>query len=164
MVRPRNEIFLILAGKFDAIIISRIIPNVIILIYAVSVGNVAWTSDRIFTYAMMIIAGVIVFSALSLIHAALCFFTLEGLEFMNIFIHGGKSFGQYPFVIFGENILRFLTFVIPLALFQYYPLLYVLGRESNKIYMFTPLLAMLFIIPAYAFWRFGVSKYKSNGS
>jgi len=164
MVRPRNEIFLILAGKLELVNISRIIPGFVTLIYAVCIGNVIWTADRIFTYFMMIIAGVIVFSSLFLIYAGVCFFTLEGLEFMNIFTYGGKNFGNYPYVIFGNYILKFFTYVIPLALFQYYPLMYVLGKTDNKFYMFTPFIAMLFVIPAYLFWRFGVRKYKSNGS
>ena len=164
MVRPRNEIFLLLAGNFDAMVLSRIIPGVIILIYAVSVGNVVWAADKIFTYVMMIIAGIIMFSSLFMIYAALCFFTLEGLEFMNVLTHGGRNFGQYPFVIYGEPILKFFTFIIPHALFQYYPLMYVLGKTTNKFYMFTPFIAMLFVIPSYMFWRFGVKKYKSNGS
>jgi len=112
----------------------------------------------------LIISGVVVFASLFLIYAGICFFTLEGLEFMNVFTDGGRSFGQYPFVIYGNHILKFFTFVIPHALFQYYPLLYVLGRETSKLYMFAPFAAMLFIIPSYAFWRFGVRKYKSNGS
>jgi len=164
MVRPRNEIFLILSSKFEAIIISRIIPGIIILIYAIKIGNVIWTADKIFTYIMMVISGIIMFSSLFMIYAALCFFTLEGLEFMNVLTYGGKNFGQYPFVIYGEPILKFFTFIIPHALFQYYPLLYVLGKSNNKFYMFTPFLAILFIIPSYMFWRFGVKKYKSNGS
>jgi len=164
MVRPRNEVFLILAGKLELANISRIIPGVILLIYAVNIGNVIWTFDKIFTLVFMIISGIVVFSSLFLIYAGICFFTLEGLEFMNVFTDGGRNFGQYPFVIYGESILKFLTFIIPHALFQYYPLLYLLGKTTNRFYMFTPFIAILFIIPAYGFWRFGVKKYKSNGS
>lgn len=164
MVRPRNEIFLILSSKIEFTRFGGFASAAVILIYAVSAGDVIWTADRVFTYIMMIISGVAVFSSLFLIYAAICFFTLEGLEFMNIFTDGGRNFGQYPFVIYGEPVLKFFTFVIPHALFQYYPLLYVLGKTDNKFYMFTPFLAMLFVVPAYMFWRFGVKKYKSNGS
>ena len=164
MVRPRNEIFLVLSGKIEFTRIAGLISGITILIYAVCVGNVVWTTGRIFTYVMMIISGVIVFSSLFLIYAGICFFTLEGLEFMNVFTDGGRNFGQYPFAIYGESVLKFFTFVIPHALFQYYPLMYVLGKSTNKFYMFTPFIAMLFIIPAYMFWKFGVRKYKSNGS
>jgi ABC-2 type transport system permease protein len=54
--------------------------------------------------------------------------------------------------------------VIPLALFQYYPFLYLIGRETSMFYMLTPLMSLLFALPAYAFWRFGLSRYKSTGS
>ena len=164
MMRPRNEIFLVLSSKIEFTRIAGFLQGAAILIFAASVGGVVWTPDKIFTYVLMIIAGVVVFSSLFLIYAGLCFFTLEGLEFMNVFTDGGRNFGQYPFAVYGSRVLKFFTFVIPHALFQYYPLLYVLGRETNKLYMLSPLLAMLFIIPAYAFWRFGVKKYKSNGS
>ena len=164
MVRPRNEIFLVLSSKIEFTRIAGFMQGVAILIYAVIAGNVVWTADKIFTLIMMIISGVVVFSSLFLIYAGICFFTLEGLEFMNVFTDGGRNFGQYPFVIYGEPVLKFFTFIIPHALFQYYPLLYVLGKSANKFYMFTPFIAILFVIPAYGFWRFGVRKYKSNGS
>ena len=164
MVRPRNEIFLVLASKIEFQRLAGLLQGVAILIYAVIAGNVDWTPDKIFTLIIMIISGIIVFSALFLIYAGICFFTLEGLEFMNVFTDGGRNFGQYPFAIYGEPILKFFTFVIPHALFQYYPLLYVLGKTDNKFYMFMPFIAMLFIIPAYGFWRFGMRRYKSNGS
>ena len=40
----------------------------------------------------MALGGVGLFSALFLIYAALSFFTLEGLEFMNLFTHGASAF------------------------------------------------------------------------
>ena len=164
MVRPRNEIFLVLSGKIELTRVGGLLTGAAILIYAINSGGIIWTADKVFTYIMMIISGAVVFAGLFLVYAGICFFTLEGLEFMNIFTDGGRNFGQYPFAIYGDNILKFFTFVIPHALFQYYPLLYVLGKESSKFYMFTPFLAMLFLVPSYIFWRFGVRKYKSNGS
>jgi ABC-2 type transport system permease protein len=83
---------------------------------------------------------------------------------MNIFTYGARQFGRYPFSVYGNGVLKFLTFVIPLALFQYYPLLYLLDREQNTLFMFLPVIALLFLIPCYAFFRFGLSRYKSIGS
>jgi ABC-2 type transport system permease protein len=112
----------------------------------------------------MVLCGSIVFFSLFLIYAAFSFFTIEGLEFMNVFTDGGREFGRYPYSIYGREVLRFFTYVIPLALFQYYPLLYLLGRRTSILYMLMPLLALPFAIPAYAFWRYGLSKYNSTGS
>jgi ABC-2 type transport system permease protein len=72
--------------------------------------------------------------------------------------------GRYPFSVYGKNILWFLTFIIPLALFQYYPLLYLLGREQRAFFMFTPLIGLLFLLPCYFFFRIGLRRYKSTGS
>lgn len=112
----------------------------------------------------MLLGGIAVFSSLFVVYAALCFFTIEGLEFMNIFTDGGREFGTYPLSIYGKEILKFFTFVVPLALFQYFPLLYLLGRTDNLLYMFAPLFSLLFSLPAYLLWRLGVKRYTSTGS
>ena len=56
------------------------------------------------------------------LYAALSFFTLEGLEFMNCFTDGAREHGAYPLDVYGEGLLKFTTYVIPYALFQYFPL------------------------------------------
>ena len=92
------------------------------------------------------------------------FFTVESLQFLDIFTYGARDFGRYPFSIYGEKVLKFLTCVIPLALVQYYPLLYLTDRETNGFYALYPVLALLFLVPCVAFFYYGVRKYKSTGS
>jgi len=164
MVRPRNEIFQVLASRIDFSRIGRLIQAIIIFIYAIPASRITWTFDKILTLILMIIGGVVIFSGLFLVYAALCFFTTEGLEVINIFTDGGREFGRYPLSIYGEGILKFFTYVVPLALFQYYPLLYLTGRSEKLLYMLLPVIGFLFIIPCYIFWRVGVRHYKSTGS
>jgi ABC-2 type transport system permease protein len=83
---------------------------------------------------------------------------------MNIFTDGGREFGKYPISIYGEGVLKFLTYVVPIALFQYYPFLYLIGRTDNVVYMFLPLVGVIFLIPCLAFWEIGIRHYKSTGS
>jgi len=144
--------------------IGRLLQALIMFCYAIPRSGVLWTSDKILTLCLMVLCGSLVFFALFVVYAAFSFFTVEGLEFMNVFTDGGREFGRYPFSIYGEGILKFLTFVIPLALFQYYPLLYLLDIEKNALFMFTPLFGLLFLLPAYAFFRIGLRHYKSTGS
>ena len=164
LVRPRSVIFQTLAMQMDFSRIGRFLQAFIVFIYAVPTSGVYWSPDKVLTLFLMIICGSLIFFGLFMVYAAFSFFTTEGLEFMNIFTDGGREFGRYPFSIYGEGILRFLTFVIPLALFQYYPLLYLLGREESRLYMLAPLMGTLFLLPAYGFFRFGLSRYKSTGS
>ena len=83
---------------------------------------------------------------------------------MNVFTDGGREFGSYPFSVYGDTVLKVLTYVVPLALFQYYPLLYLTGRSDSVLYYLAPLLSLLFLIPCALLWRLGVRHYKSIGS
>lgn len=164
MVRPINEIFQVLASKIELSRIGRLIQSGIIFIYSIYASGIEYTSIKIFTLILMILGGIALFSGLFIIYASFCFFTIEGLEFINIFTDGGREFGKYPMNIYGKNVLKFFTYIVPLACIQYYPLLFLLDRESSIIYMFTPIVGFLFLIPAFIFWRFGVKHYKSTGS
>lgn len=164
MVRPRNEILQVLASRIEFSRIGRLIQGIVVFIYAIPASSVIWTFDKILTVVLMVVGGFFVFSGLYIIYASLCFFTTEGLEFMNIFTDGGKEFGKYPFSIYGEEVLKFFTYVIPLALFQYYPFMYLIGRTDRITNMLLPILGMLFILPCHLFWRIGIRHYKSTGS
>ncbi len=164
LMRPRGLIFQVLASKVELSRLGYIAQALLVLCYAIPASGIAWTADRIVTLLLMIACGAVVFSCLFLIYAAISFFTVEGLEFMNVLTDGGREFGRYPFSIYGREVLNFLTYIVPLALFQYYPLLYLIGRETSKLYMFLPLVSLLFVFPAYGLWRIGLRNYKSTGS
>jgi ABC-2 type transport system permease protein len=164
LVRPRGVIFQVLASHMEFARIGIFIQAIGVLCYAIPNSGVNWTWDKVLTLILMIIGGAVVFFGLFIIYASFAFFTVEGLEFMNILTHGGREFGRYPFSIYGKGILKFLTYIVPMALFQYYPLLYLLDRAENRLYMFLPLISTLFIIPSYAFFRIGLRKFKSTGS
>lgn len=164
MTRPRGLIFQVLAQKVELSRLGRLAQATLIFIWAIPASGVTWTAGKILTLVLMIAGGVVVFTGMFIVYASLCFFTTDGLEFINIFTDGGREFGRYPFSIYGDGVLKLLTYGIPLALFQYYPLLYLLGRSDNIIYMLTPVFGCLFLIPCLLLWRLGLRHYKSTGS
>ncbi len=164
MLRPRNAMFQVLASKIELARMGKFLQAVVILIYAIFNCGVIWTVDKILTLIIMIIGGTVLFSGLFIMYASICFFTTEGLEFMNIFTDGGREYGKYPMSIYGESVLKFFTYVVPLACVQYYPFMYLIGRENNVLYALSPLSAFIFLIPCLIFWKIGVKHYKSIGS
>lgn len=164
LVRPRNEIFQVLTSNIEFTRIGKLMQAVLMLVYGVPASGITWSFDKVLTVILMITGGIVIFSALFVLYAGISFFTIEGLEFMNIFTDGGREFGKYPFSIYGEGVLKFFTYVIPLALFQYYPFLYLIGKSENIGLIFLPLMGFVFMIPCYIFFKFGVKKYKSTGS
>ena len=164
LVRPRGLVFQVIATKIELSRLGRLLQAILVFCIALPESGVSWTADKILTLVLMVVVGVVVFTCLFVVYAALCFFTTEGLEFMNIFTDGGRAFGMYPFSIYGKEVLRFFTYCVPLALFQYYPLLYLTGRSQNRFYMFVPLFGLLFVLPAALLWQIGLRHYKSTGS
>lgn len=164
LVRPQGEILQVLGSRFELTRLGRMSQAVVMLVYAFCTAEIHWTVGRVCTLLFMLVGGTAVFSGLFLIYAALCFFTLEGLEFMNVLTDGAREYGKYPLDVYGKRVLQFATVLVPYALIQYYPLQYILGRTANPIYIFLPLAAVLFLLPCYGLWRFGVRHYKSSGS
>ena len=119
---------------------------------------------RILTLALMLAGGVMLFCGLFLVYAALCFFTLEGLEFMNVLTDGGREYGKYPVDIYGKRVMQFSTLIVPYALVQYYPLQVLIGRSDSWLYVLCPLGAAVFLLVCYGVWCIGVAHYTSSGS
>lgn len=163
LVRPRGLIFQLLCEEMKLSMVPRLLQAVLMLGWAISAGAVRWTAAKAAVLVLMILCGAAVFFGLFLINAALCFFTLEGLEVMNIFTDGPREYGKYPFGIYGKGVLWILTLLVPLALVQHWPLQYLLDRGPGW-YGLLPLLSLLFLLPCAAAWRLGVRHYRSTGS
>lgn len=164
LVRPRGEIFQVITTKFEFSRIGRILQAILVFIWAIPRCGISFTPMKILTLALMILCGAVVFSGIFVIYAFICFFTTEGLEFMNILTDGVKEYGKYPFDIYGKPLLFILTFIFPFALCQYYPFLYLTGHETSVFYALVPLISLVFLVPCGILWKFGVRHYRSTGS
>ncbi len=164
LVRPRGILFQTLCYKIDLVKIFRVLQMVIIMIIAINHLDVTLTFDKILCLILMIISSVVIFFSLFILTASYCFFTIEGLEIKNVLTDGGKHMAQYPISIYRKGIVFVFTFIIPYAFINYYPLLYFLGRTNNMLYLFSPLLVFIFLIPCLLLFNFGLKHYNSTGS
>ncbi len=164
LTRPKSVLFQIIAARVEFNRVGRIIQAVIILIYAVLHIDILWTFDKVLVVHLMVLGGILIFGSMFVLGATITFFTIADVGVVDLINVGGRDFGRYPYGIYGKKVLLFFTFVIPFALIQYYPLLYVLGEKTDMIYALAPILSLLFLIPVYLFWKFGFRHYKSTGS
>lgn len=166
LVRPRSTIIQVLGSRFEFTRIGRLTQSIIVLIFALSNINIVWGLDKIVTLILMIISGVFIFTGVYMLGATLCFWTVEGIEAINILTDGGREITQYPLSIYKDWVKKFFTFVVPFGTVNYLPLLFLLDRvEGNSIlYMISPLFGILFILPCALIWTIGVRHYKSTGS
>lgn len=166
LVRPKSTILQVLGSKFEFTRVGRLAQSLIVLVYSLNNLSIPWNSYKVITLVLMTISGVFIFTGIYMLGASLSFWTIEGLEVVNIFTDGGREMAQYPLSIYKDWIRKFFTFVIPFGTVNYLPLMFVLDKtkDTNFYYMFIPLWGMLFIIPCMLVWGFGVKHYKSTGS
>lgn len=164
LLRPRSLMFQVLCDQIEFARLGKLVQGLVMLAWGIAAAPTAWTPWRAAVLVLMILGGATVFSGLFILYAAISFVTMEGLEFMNVFTYGAREYGAYPIDVYGKGLLRFATFVVPYALFQYYPLMVLLGRTDRWAWGLLPLLTPLFLAPCVALWRLGIRKYRSAGS
>jgi ABC-2 type transport system permease protein len=130
---------------------------------------VDWTPDRAVVAGLMVVSGAAIFTALFIGFACIQFWTTESAEVANAFTYGGNAATSYPLTIFPSEVVKAMTFVLPIAFVNWYPALYVLGRDDRLGYplwvqWLSPLVAALLVGAAALVWRAGVRSYRSTGS
>lgn len=164
LLRPRSTLVQVLGSGFEFTRLGKALQGLLVLAYAVTQAEILWTADKVLTLVLMIMGGICVFSGVFILGATVCFFTVEGLEFINVFTDGGREMASYPMTIYARWFRNFFTFVIPYGCMNYLPLLYLTGRSSEPLYMLLPLAGPLFLLPCVLIWNWGVRKYASTGS
>lgn len=110
MVRPRGLIFQVLGQRIEFTRIGRMIQATVMFAYGLAAGGVVWSPAKVFTVLFMLAGGAALFSGIFLIYAAICFFTLEGLEFMNVLTDGAREYGNTLWIFTGNGSFCSLPF------------------------------------------------------
>jgi len=164
LVRPRGTIVQVLGSQIDMGQLGPVLSAAAILAIGLRVHPAPVTPLRLLALVTMVAGGEILFFGLFMVGAAICFFSVEESNSINVLTYGAKDHGKYPIDVYGEGLFRFCTFVIPYTLVQYYPLQVLIGRSDSLLLTLCPLGTLAFLAVCYAFWRFGVSRYTSCGS
>lgn len=164
LIRPRKILLQILGYDINYPKMLKIVQSLIILVIAIININVTWDIYKIATLIFMLIASILIFFGIFMFAASYCFITIQGLEIRHVFTDGGKKVAQYPIGIFKKGLAWFFTFIIPYGLINYYPLLFILNKTDNKLYMLSPLLVLIFVTLSLLTFKFFSKKYISVGS
>ena len=169
LVRPRSSVLQLAGSDLALRRIGRLLQGAFVLAWAASTLQTEWSAGSVLLLGFAIVGGACLFFALFVLRATLCFWTVEGLEFMNTLTYGGVESAQYPLSIYAGGFRRFFTFVVPLACVCYFPVVAILGREdplgSPLWFQYAaPAAGIAFLLATLRVWDFGVSRYTSTGS
>lgn len=173
LVRPVPVLAQVAADRFALRRLGRVAQGLGVLGWALwtlsGAGAVQWTAGKALLVPVMIVSGAAIFGAVMVAGAAFQFLAGDAAEVQNSFTYGGCTMLQYPPTVFAKDLLRGVTFVVPLAFVNWLPALYVLGRPDPlglpgwAAYL-SPLVALVVFLPASLAWRAGVRSYRSTGS
>lgn len=118
---------------------------------------------------VMLLSGAGIYASLYVAGAAFQFVAQDASEVQNSFTYGGNTLLQYPPSIFAQDLVRGVTFVLPLAFVNWLPALYVLDREDplglpDWLAFLPPVVAVVCCGLAALAWRAGLRSYRSTGS
>ncbi|WP_329145081.1 ABC transporter permease [Streptomyces niveus] len=169
LVRPAPVLAQVAADRFALRRLGRITQGLLVLGYALATVDIAWTPVKVAMIPMMILSGAVIFSAVFVAGAAFQFWAQDAAEVQNSFTYGGTTLLQYPPTVFAKDLVRGVTFVVPLAFVNWLPALYVMDRDDplglpDWVAFLPPLVAVGFCAAAGLAWRAGLRGYRSTGS
>lgn len=167
LTKPLPLLLQVCADQFTLRRLGRITQASIVFAWAAT--YVEWTPARVGVAVMMVVSGGAIFFGLFVAFSCIQFLTKDATEFANAFTYGGATLTQYPLTIFPRELMRSLTFVLPVAFVNWYPCLYLLGRDDpfglpGWLQLCSPVAAVAMVAVALLVWRAGVRRYTSTGS
>ncbi|MFE2039473.1 ABC transporter permease [Streptomyces sp. NPDC059477] len=169
LVRPAPVLAQVAADRFALRRVGRVAQGTLVLGYALTHLDLDWTLAKLLLMPVMILSGGLIFCAVFVGGAAFQFVAQDASEVQNAFTYGGTTLLQYPPAVFGQELVRGVTFVLPLAFVNWVPASYILGRPypldlPEWVAFTSPLVAAGCCALAGLAWRAGLRTYRSTGS
>ena len=164
LVRPRNIYLQIFGSNICYEKIGRVLFSLALYIYGAIKVIKSISIYKILLLIFMEISSVFIIISLFIVGASFCFVSVEGIEFINIFTNGTRQASEYPLSIYNKAFRFILTFIVPISLINYYPIRYLNGTSNNIMYVFMPLVTIIYLFISVLIFNLGVKKYTSTGS
>ncbi|MFD1956890.1 ABC transporter permease [Paenibacillus thailandensis] len=166
LIKPVNPYLYLVCRGFNLGYLAHIVISCTVLLWAVSSLDLEWTWARVFYLIAAIIGGAMIQAGFMSIIGSTSFVWVRTGFLFTLFFRI-KEFISYPLPVFGTLIQIVLTFVIPFAFINFYPVAFLLSHETPLLPAWT-----MWLVPAvgpfcywagYRIWMLGVNKYQGAG-
>ena len=166
LLRPVNSQFFVSLRFVSLDNLGHLVGALGLLVYGLSRLPALPSAPHIAAYLFLLLCGVVLMYALSLMTMTLCFWLVR-LD--NLFVALETVFGiaRTPidvFRAFGPGAQFFLTYILPLAFLASVPVQALSNRLLSPALLVGPLLAAAFFLASALFWRHATRSYSSASS
>lgn len=172
LVRPVPVFLQLAADRFALRRLGRVTQGLLVLGWSLTeLGPVrsGWSPVEWVLLPVMVLSGAALFGAIFVIGGSFQFWAQDAAHVQDSFTYGGNALLRFPPTVFGADLVRGVTFVVPLAFVNWVPALRLLGRDDplglpGWVDFLSPLVAAAMGGLAAALWRLGLRGYRSTGS
>ncbi|NYH52842.1 ABC-2 type transport system permease protein [Nocardiopsis arvandica] len=169
LVRPVPPLVQMATDRFAPRRLGRVVPGAVIVTVALAECDIDWTLGRALMLPVLLVSGTAICCSVWVIGSCLQFFVADAREAANSVTYGGQALTEYPLAVYGRDVVRAVTFVLPLAFVTWQPVLYLLDRPDptglpDALRFATPVVAVAMCLIAAFCWRTGLRHYRSTGS
>ena len=166
LLRPHPTALLLAGQTFEISRIGRLMAGLVALGWGATNAGVHWDALKIAALLGAIFGGALIFYAVLVMQATLCFVTVESLEIVNALTYGGIMAAELPLTIYPKWIRLLFTYLVPIACFNYLPASVIFAHPgaSPWLALLGPFVGIAFLTLALQLWKLGERKYHSTGS
>lgn len=167
LIRPWDPLFQLLVRRFDVMRLGAPAQGLAVAILATAalVKHGLLSPLRALLVPVLFVNATFVYAGISVMTATIGFWTTRVDELQAITLYAPQTAAQYPLGIFPGWLRGLLYSILPVALTNYLPLTWLLGKGGQ--WWIIPVSfagTALYLYAAWRFWRFGVTRYTSTGS
>ena len=172
LVRPVPVFVQVAADRFALRRLGRLAQGLLVLGWALSqLGPVRaqWSVVEWVLLPLMVLSGAALYGAIFALGGTFQFWAQDASHVQDSFTYGGNTLLRYPPTLFAQDLVRGVTFLVPLAFINWIPALRLLGREDplglpGWVDFLSPAVAAVMCGAAALLWRVGLRSYRSTGS
>ena len=169
LVRPLDTLFQVVTVP------QQIVPDALVLAIATLAAATAAAGVRIdwifLTFVPLVVAGgALIDLGISLAVATCSFWFIRVDTLRWVVMSLEQDFTRYPISIYTRGVRFVLTFLLPFAFMNYFPATYFLQKADTGLHvnpavgLLTPVIGLIWVTGAYAFWLLGLRHYQGTGS
>jgi ABC-2 type transport system permease protein len=169
LTKPINPFIHMIIRTFGHFFLGDVFVGLIMFIICFHGMHLSITLLSGFYFVLTILGAVLIQASFIILTGAMSFWFVRSRAITNMVVYYMRGFVNYPISIYGKLIHILLTFIVPYAFVNFYPVQMFLGKADEGIFhpvilITTPLVGIVLFTLSYFVWKSGINRYQGTGS
>lgn len=165
LYRPQGAFVQFIGGEFRYIGLCDAFLSVILILTGKKLCGISWKMDKLCILLLFIVCGGTIIVCIRLLLACSAFWVTRSGPLFSMLTQLSVLTQKYPVCIFGNAFRILVTAFVPLAYVNYYPAVFLLGKNDapSWLCLLSPAVALILVFLAALVWKKGLRRYGSAG-